>query len=374
MGALVTTARSSTRPAAGPPPARPGANAEFADLFGAYAPRLRGVAKRRIADAHLAEDVVQETMLRAYRAGIHRQPERDPWPWLVTVAYRLCCDAHRAAHRVRPLGPVAVVGGPDPEAAVMAGARRRLVSATLDELDPRQRRLLSMRYLGDASCWEIARRERTTVGAVKSALARARVAFRARYDETRRLVPALVLALGERLRAARAAASGHASTLRGLLRAAPHALGVAAAGVATAAVLVSSSLHLDAPGAGDSPIPDPPREASARGGAGGGLGGEPAGAVLPPPSHSEAGEPDQPARQAEVQGNDSLGGLSGATGGGGPPLPGPTSGVDTVEAAIESLDPLGVSAALAGSVTDQLDAAVASVSGAVASVSGAVAP
>jgi RNA polymerase sigma-70 factor, ECF subfamily len=52
-------------------------------------------------DRHLAEDVVQETMLRAWRHGRVLQQQTTLLPWLFTVARRIVIDEHRK-RAVRP--------------------------------------------------------------------------------------------------------------------------------------------------------------------------------------------------------------------------------------------------------------------------------
>jgi RNA polymerase sigma-70 factor, ECF subfamily len=74
-----------------------------------YAPLMGFVTRLTGGDRHWAEDVVQETLLRAWR-------QRDRWrggtgsrmPWLATIARRIVID-HRRRRSARPTE----VGGPD---------------------------------------------------------------------------------------------------------------------------------------------------------------------------------------------------------------------------------------------------------------------
>src|ERR1700732_5443668 len=79
------------------------ADALFRDLYAEHGPALLRLATALTGgDRGRAEDLVQETMLRAWthRAELDIQ-HRSPRAWLITVVQRLAVDAHRA-RRARP--------------------------------------------------------------------------------------------------------------------------------------------------------------------------------------------------------------------------------------------------------------------------------
>lgn len=82
-----------------------GADADAAFVRAVYAEHgaaLLGYATRLVGDRGRAEDLVQETLLRAWRhAGGLAADERPLRPWLFTVLAHLATDAHRA-RRSRP--------------------------------------------------------------------------------------------------------------------------------------------------------------------------------------------------------------------------------------------------------------------------------
>jgi RNA polymerase sigma-70 factor (ECF subfamily) len=103
-------------------------------------------------DRHRAEDIVQETMLRAWRnapalAGSGRASLR---PWLFTVARRLAIDAHRLrsarATEVSSVPLEALPTGEDPIATMLT---REVVLTALAKLSPVHREVLVyVHYLG----------------------------------------------------------------------------------------------------------------------------------------------------------------------------------------------------------------------------------
>jgi RNA polymerase sigma-70 factor, ECF subfamily len=72
-------------------------------LYDDHAPVLLGYALRLTdGDRSRAEDIVQETLLRAWRNLDRLDEDAGPVrPWLFTVAHHLAIDAHRA-RRARP--------------------------------------------------------------------------------------------------------------------------------------------------------------------------------------------------------------------------------------------------------------------------------
>src|SRR5437588_5590975 len=77
--------------------------AAFAELVRRHGPLVRGVARRRLADAHEADDVTQATFLALARQAARLGSGRPLAGWLITVAYRLANKARlRAARRPGP--------------------------------------------------------------------------------------------------------------------------------------------------------------------------------------------------------------------------------------------------------------------------------
>ena len=93
-----------TEPRRVDPPVRSASDADAAlrDLYAEHGQALLVYAERFTADRGRAEDIVQETFLRAWRQLPRLiADERPVRPWLLQVARRLLIDAARAA-RARP--------------------------------------------------------------------------------------------------------------------------------------------------------------------------------------------------------------------------------------------------------------------------------
>ncbi len=98
------------------------ADVAFRSLYAEHRPTLLRLATVLTGDDRgRAEDLVQETMLRAWthRANLDIQ-HRSPRAWLITVARHLAVDAHRA-RRARSRGRT----GRRPSARRRAASRRQ---------------------------------------------------------------------------------------------------------------------------------------------------------------------------------------------------------------------------------------------------------
>jgi len=129
----------------------------------AYATRLAG------GDRHRAEDIVQETLLRAWRHPEALSADRGALrPWLCTVARNLAVDAHRArAARPAEVGDdaLAVMPVPDEVDRVLEGW---LVADALHALSAEHRQVLVETYYRGRSVAEAAVALGIPAGTVKS--------------------------------------------------------------------------------------------------------------------------------------------------------------------------------------------------------------
>lgn len=116
-----------------------------------------------------AEDVVQETMLRAWReAGKLDLSEPSLMPWLTTVARRIVIDDHRR-RQARPIEMAdAELANLPAEDHTAATDRRLLVADALRALSPLHREVLNETILRDRTVNQAAEVLGVPVGTVKS--------------------------------------------------------------------------------------------------------------------------------------------------------------------------------------------------------------
>ena len=146
------------------------ADAAFRSLYAEHGPALLRLSTTLAdGDRHRAEDIVQETMLRAWthRANLDIR-SHSPSAWLITVARHLAVDAHRA-RQSRPAEAelddyLGLAGGQQPN----AGLDEVSVRAAIADLPGPQRLVLTEIYYHDRSVAETARLLRIPPGTVKS--------------------------------------------------------------------------------------------------------------------------------------------------------------------------------------------------------------
>ncbi len=163
-------------------------DADFDALYRMHAPRVRALAYHRLRDSGQADDVVQETFLRAYRALDRLDPQRPAWPWLRTIADHICTDIVRRSGVVSET-PVAddtrdahCPSDADPSAEAYLSAQQRAgIKDALGRVHPRQRRMLVLHAVEGLSPGAVAEAEGMSVTAARAALKRGRKSFRRHY-------------------------------------------------------------------------------------------------------------------------------------------------------------------------------------------------
>jgi RNA polymerase sigma-70 factor (ECF subfamily) len=179
----------------------------------AYRRELTGYCYRMLGSGFDAEDAVQETLLRAWRAAEDFEGRSSVRSWLYRIATNVCLDALRAEQRradpmdlsgpwsadaplpatlpesewVSPIADDRVLP-PDADPAEVAELRdtvRLAFVAALQHLPPKQRAVLILREVLRWQATEVAELLDTSVAGVNSALQRAR----ATLDERRPAAP-----------------------------------------------------------------------------------------------------------------------------------------------------------------------------------------
>lgn len=144
----------------------------FAKLFQTYAPRVKSYMMRQGADAATAEDLAQETLATVWRKSrLYSADKGSVATWIFTIARNLRIDRLRRemtwlelpAERDEQAAP-----DPQPDEALVAAERERLVKAALAALPAEQSQVIALAYVEGLSHSEIAERLGVPLGTVKS--------------------------------------------------------------------------------------------------------------------------------------------------------------------------------------------------------------
>ena len=132
---------------------RDGDPAALGRFFDRYFPMVFGLVARLLNSRSAAEDAAQDVFLKIYRAIGRLDPERDPGPWVTTIAYNVCrdrwrsssgrMDRHSSSVEDRPeLAHHLRDDRPDPQDALLMDERERIVQQALMELPEAAREVI----------------------------------------------------------------------------------------------------------------------------------------------------------------------------------------------------------------------------------------
>ncbi len=169
--------------------ARLGDEDAFAEIYEYYSEPIHRYAYRMLGSLEQADDLTQDTFIRAYQSLAQLGPDPNLGAWLYRIASNACLDAIRRRKRITWL-PMLDRSDRDQEFTsddfAPQIAEADAVRRVLAEMSPALSMTLVLRSSEGFSCEEIAEIMNVPKGTVFSRLARAREQFEKRYARSGR--------------------------------------------------------------------------------------------------------------------------------------------------------------------------------------------
>ena len=153
-----------------------GDESAFGFLVDKYKGSVHALAYRKLGDFHIAEEITQDTFLKAYqKLSTLKDPARFPG-WLYVIAAR-CCISWLRQNRLQTESFDSVKGEMSAQSwTKYADARvREEVHSALENLPESERTVLTLYYMAGMTCEEIGQFIGTSCGAIRDRLYRARI-------------------------------------------------------------------------------------------------------------------------------------------------------------------------------------------------------
>ncbi|MCB1126411.1 MAG: sigma-70 family RNA polymerase sigma factor [Verrucomicrobiae bacterium] len=170
---------------------RRGSAEDFAGLVDRHAPAVFNYLRRFVGNPHDAEDLTQDTFLKAWRGMARFQTTRAFIPWLFTIARRTALNHFRARrpHEEFTEQTLAAPAGEVPDRVTEQADLANSIWRHARRLKPRQREALWLHYGEGLDVEEVARVMRTTRICVRVLLHRGRNELRRRLEGTGEFTP-----------------------------------------------------------------------------------------------------------------------------------------------------------------------------------------
>ena len=154
------------------------------ELYRRFAPRVFGLGKVMLGDPSRAEDLVQDTFVKVWRAASSYEPARGSLDtWVLLIARSLAIDTIR-----RRVLEARVTAQQDPMDEATSGSEPERFAETMDlaararqamgGLSPEQRAALELAYFGGKTSTEVAELEGIPIGTAKTRIRTALIRLR----------------------------------------------------------------------------------------------------------------------------------------------------------------------------------------------------
>ena len=143
---------------------------------------------RMLLERQRAEEVLQETLMKAWREAARYDPDRARLStWLHQIAHNLCIDILRRQRREQPLAEHAdtIIGSDEsPESLVQTQETQRQLTSAIGALSQRHRTALILTYYQSLPNRDVAQIMDISVRALESLLVRARRELKTILEES----------------------------------------------------------------------------------------------------------------------------------------------------------------------------------------------
>ena len=144
----------------------------FAQLFEHFGPRIKGFMMRKGADAELAEDLAQDTMITVWRkAHMYSRDKGTVSTWIFTIARNRRIDWARRSDNMQHADIAdydQASDDPNSDETVTSQQEAKFVAEAIEELPDDQKQVISMAFMEDLTQMEISSRLNLPLGTVKS--------------------------------------------------------------------------------------------------------------------------------------------------------------------------------------------------------------
>jgi RNA polymerase sigma-70 factor (ECF subfamily) len=141
-------------------------------IYRSHGRLVYAVAYKVLGDRGLAEEAVQQTFVKAWRAAQSFDEDRDLGPWLAAIARRVAIDVYRR-EAVRTADPIEAVPVGDPALVATPQSAEAIydvweVRQAVAELPADEQEVVRLQHLDGFTHVQIAERLGVAVGTVKS--------------------------------------------------------------------------------------------------------------------------------------------------------------------------------------------------------------